>query len=63
MNDGAFQDGQDFSARLTAHYSRREAHHQKLANAAYLEWKEHVRLAERYRVRAEEAVQVEEPGA
>jgi hypothetical protein len=61
--DRAFQVGLDFSASLPAHYGRREKHHRTLANAAYREWKEHLLLAERCRVRAEEAVQAENPMA
>ena len=59
MFDTAWRPGLDFAAGLTAFYAKREAHHQKLADAAHREWEEHFDLAEKYRLLAEEAAAAE----
>lgn len=57
--DIAWRPEVDFASGLTAYYSKCEAHHRRLADAAYREWQEYLSLAERYRLLAEDAAAVE----
>lgn len=57
--DIAWRPEVDFVSGLTAFYSKGEAHHRRLADAAYRAWQEYLSLAERYRLLAEEAAKAE----
>ena len=56
MLDIAWRPGLDFAS---ASYAKREAHHRKLADAAFREWQAYFGLAEKYRLLAEKAAAVE----
>lgn len=53
--DVAWQPGVALGSGLTAYYCEVEAHHRKVADAAYREWEEFSDLAKRYRLLAEKA--------